>query len=924
MTVHARDISKIVCVTSSNQDQARSASASTDTSTSHSSAMADARTRITRQARALWHAFASWIVGIPPYFQAHWPAVRSWIKRRKGLVRSLLIAAFVVIVLEVFPFNLRFWTSLGRPAPLDLTDTSITYGTGLEHAAPGVLTVLNGTDDQIQVSGLDTSVDTIHMISHEPAAIDSSAEHATASSSSPRLDMRGWVSVRIKVLPVGSSVWHTGPELAYSPRVPASTYLPVDDSYGPISALRIWFLQPVGTSFNCGQVRINERAGFHFSWLRVGIMVFIALFGICFIDPRSGIYRVPFDMSVSWQFGLVALLMVPLIAGTAGMFQKVGSITPPSVFAPVYGNYVYDGDQYSRLADALIHGHPWLDLPVPRELAQARNPYSLAMRAQLLSQGVTPIFWDHVIWGGKWYCYFGVLPAILLFIPYQLITGRSLWTPTAAVFLVTLFAIWGTALASRVIQRHFPHSSLGVALLSIIGFILGANTIFLLFRPDFYAVPLILALVITSAGLWCWLGARRVVIGVVPGKHHDRVVTRMWRSTDGDPIPRFTTLTRHSTIGSRDIGSVVLSRPRLIIGALLLTANIGSRPNFIFTVFLAFPIFWEEIRAGLFFSWLRPSAFQRLRARLRSKGKKTEKTQSVQSSQPQSVSLSSRSSSSSTQPASLSVWQSIPNDLCILLTGFLTLLPFLGYNYWRFGSFFDFGNKYQLTVTDLTNYSEPPYLMLPIAFYYLLEPIHIVPHFPFIGLVGTPLPSWQYVEPWMGGLIWLVPFTALSIAALCMHKTMVRRHMWPLVVSLFVLGIGGCLFDSYYAGLSLRYLADFGWIFAMLGLMGACGLESWARRVPETSPNSSSKTQKNSKKDSTSDGVAHEVSHEISHTVKVRLGVVHMIVALLVLIGVGMTFAIFLVPGRISDMLENVPEVYFTIRAALMGGLSVA
>lgn len=809
------------------------------------------------------HAFITSLAALPSRFRANWPRIHSWLLRRKGLVRSLLIALFVILVLEIFPFNLRFWSSLGHPTALDITDTRISYGTGLEHSAPGVLTVLNGTDDQIQISGLDTRVDTIHMMAGEPVPMDSSAEHASvATTSAPQshLDMRGWVSVRIKVLPVGSSHWHTGPELAYSPHVNASSYLPVDDSYGPISALRIWFLQPVGTSFNCGQVRVNDRAGFHFSWLRVGIMTFIALFSICFIDPRSKIYRVPFDTSVSWQFGLLALLTVPLIIGTAGMFQKVGSTTLSNVFPPVYGNYVYDGDQYARLADSLIHGHPWLDLPVPHELAQARNPYSLAMRAQLLSQGVTPIFWDHVIWGGKWYCYFGILPAVLLFIPYELITGRSLWTPTAAVLLVTLFALWGTALASRVIQRHFPHSSLGVALLSIIGFILGANTIFLLFRPDFYAVPLILALTITSAGLWCWLGARRVIIGVVPGRHHDRIVTRMWRCTDGDPIPRFRTITRHTTIGASQMGSVVLSRPRLIIGTLLLTATIGSRPNFIFTVFLAFPIFWEEIRAGLFFSWLRPSAFTHMTAN------KTQKK----------------------------TWRSVRNDVCILLTGFVTLLPFLAYNYWRFGSFFDFGNKYQLTVTDLTNYSEPPYLMLPIAFYYLLEPPHFTAHFPFIGLVATPLPSWQYTEPWMGGLIWLVPFTALCIAALCMHRTMIRRHMWPFVSALFVLGLGGCLFDSYYAGLSLRYLADFGWIFALLGLMGACGLESWARRTPGS-----------------------------SREVNVRVSIVRMIVALLVLIGMGMTLVVFLVPGRITDLLENMPEVYFTIRAELMEGLSI-
>lgn len=762
----------------------------------------------------------------------------------------MLLTLALIAILEAGPFNLRFWTSLSKPAPPDPLDVQTSLGPGLSHAGPGVLTVTDGSTDYVQVSGLDTTVDTLHVLTSEPTGVDSSAEQARPSqpdTDSP--DIRGWVSARLQVLPIGSRTWHTGPEIAYDPDVPSTTYLRVDDSYGPVSAVRIWFLQPIGTSFQLGQVRVNERPGFQFSWLRVTLLLSVALFAIAFVDPRSGLYRVRFDTSVGWQFGLLLLMLVPLVVGAACALQSSESANLSTIFPPVYGNYTYDSDQYARLADALLHGHPWLDLTVPKELAAARNPYSLALRAQLLSSGVTPIFWDHAFWGGRWYCYFGVLPAILLYIPYELATGRGLSTPTAAMVLITLFAIWGTAFVSRVVQRHFPNSSLGMTLLSILGFLIGANTVFLLLRPvrpDFYATPLILSLALTSAGLWCWLGARRVVTGYRPIRSRDIVLTRAWRCTDGDPTGRFAPSGRLPKVGA-----ITLSRPRLVIGTVLLTANIGSRPTFIFTVLLAFPIFWEEIGAGLFFSWLRPSFWKARRAH-----------------------------------------SSLGNDLSVLATGALATLPFLAYNYWRFGSFFDFGNSYQLTVTDLTNYSEPPDLMLPIAYYYLLQPPHFTRHFPFLGLVNTPLRAWQYTEPWMGGLVWLVPFTLLALAALCMRRTMVKRRMWPFVVSLFLLGLGICLFDSYLAGLSLRYLADFGWVFALLGLMGACGLESWARRSP---------------------GSSREVA--------VRLGCVRALVALLVLLGLGMTLLVFLVPGRVSDLLENMPDVYFSIRASLMNGI---
>ena len=34
-----------------------------------------------------------------------------------------------------------------------------------------------------------------------------------------------------------------------------------------------------------------------------------------------------------------------------------------------------------------------------------------------------------------------------------------------------------------------------------------------------------------------------------------------------------------------------------------------------------------------------------------------------------------------------------------------------------------------------------------------------------------------------------------------------------------------------------------------------------------------------------------------------------------------MTLLVFLVPGRVSDLLENMPDVYFSIRASLMNGI---
>ena len=56
--------------------------------------------------------------------------------------------------------------------------------------------------------------------------------------------------------------------------------------------------------------------------------------------------------------------------------------------------YTYDFEQYGRVADALILGRVWVDLPVDPALQAVDNPYDAATRSRLLADGVQ-LFWDY-------------------------------------------------------------------------------------------------------------------------------------------------------------------------------------------------------------------------------------------------------------------------------------------------------------------------------------------------------------------------------------------------------------------------------------------------------------------------------------------------------------------------------------------------
>lgn len=96
-------------------------------------------------------------------------------------------------------------------------------------------------------------------------------------------------------------------------------------------------------------------------------------------------------------------------------------------------------NQYELLADAMANGHVYLNYEGQfyTKLSQMDNPYDTEARD---TAGV-PYKWDHAYYRGRYYVYFGVVPAVITFLPYRLITGKSLNTYHATQLYVIIFII---------------------------------------------------------------------------------------------------------------------------------------------------------------------------------------------------------------------------------------------------------------------------------------------------------------------------------------------------------------------------------------------------------------------------------------------------------------------------------------------------
>lgn len=149
-------------------------------------------------------------------------------------------------------------------------------------------------------------------------------------------------------------------------------------------------------------------------------------------------------------------------------------------------------------------------------------------------------------------------------------------------------------------------------------------------------------------------------------------------------------------------------------------------------------------------------------------------------------------------------------------------------NYARFGSLFEFGTTYQLTVSDIS-LNKLRISDLPAAiFHYFLQPVSLNSDYPFVSLFYTKLESYGhyvYVDTGMGllsiPLMWMLFGSVLVFA----NKKRPLAHKVTLGSIIFGM-IAVALFDFCLGGVIFRYTCD-------LTLMGAFAAMAVAFSISE-------------------------------------------------------------------------------------------
>lgn len=183
--------------------------------------------------------------------------------------------------------------------------------------------------------------------------------------------------------------------------------------------------------------------------------------------------------SGGWGDGL-ALAAIGMLAAIFYFWTATSNAPLPRQPGP-------EPDYYNMLVRGMRSGHLHMDA-VP-------DPALLALPADK-RPGTAPYLLDASLHGGHYYLYFGVTPALTVFLPYALVTGRELPVEWAVAAQATLGCWLGLALLLVLRREFFPRASCTSMAVAALALALASAVPMALRKSEFYEAA------VASGFLW--------------------------------------------------------------------------------------------------------------------------------------------------------------------------------------------------------------------------------------------------------------------------------------------------------------------------------------------------------------------------------------------------------------------------------------
>lgn len=417
-----------------------------------------------------------------------------------------------VLAAELFVFNYRHWESLGnREIPVEVLEgEALEVGEALDdgEALDGTVSLGSGYqlkgDHTYQVIDSDLAI-ILEGIGEElktsciKIRILNSQDSARKKSS--KIQERP-VVIHQAVTDESHALYYELPVRELWAEEERSSYMTYH-LYGKCGNLKITPELPQGVQVSIS-ISLNPTIPLFFSWERILTLLFFSGL-ILLLKPSSGLHRLTYLGMGEEKKGYPGrLLLLSFFAIHGLLFFCLSSLNP--YFQQEVGE---NQKQYQKLAQSLKAGSFSIMEEVPETLKSMENPYDYARRNQLMEENGEWYQWDYAYYEGKYYVYFGVVPVMLFYLPFYLITGKHL-SNHIVIFLLSLFFLAGVlGVVHELIRKWFPKISLACWFLITELILTGSNIIYMTKRPDLYTVPILAGLSFGLLGLWCILRSVR-------------------------------------------------------------------------------------------------------------------------------------------------------------------------------------------------------------------------------------------------------------------------------------------------------------------------------------------------------------------------------------------------------------------------------
>lgn len=404
-------------------------------------------------------------------------------------IRTLLLVVLISAAIEVFVFNFRtFETASLTEVPFS-SNMKIDFIEGTV-GPDGVMTADPSTGVLVvSINDIDTEIDNFAL---DIVAADE--EGKEVSGSAVYVDSKIRDDAVFEMLdetgddnhPVFKKGYRRGGSKTIVSSVPATKYFWVE-TFGKTSSIELTISEDLSgySRFLLKDLKFNSYRPFSFSAVRF-LLVFTIICSVWVFVAEPTISERIIDKK-KYRYMIVIAVMTA-ISVFFFWWPAQNKLALQDPFSP-----------YAELAKAFSQGRLYID-EAPDYVNQAAvnkavfwNAYDAGYRL------------DYLLYNGKYYVYFGVLPCLLFYLPFYLITGKDLPNFSVIALLCLLLIFLTGYFFKKVRERWYQKAGLGSLLLYFLTVAAGMYIPFFIAVPEHYIIPIIAAVDLIIGGLIFWV-----------------------------------------------------------------------------------------------------------------------------------------------------------------------------------------------------------------------------------------------------------------------------------------------------------------------------------------------------------------------------------------------------------------------------------